>query len=90
MDALKVAEDNQKEIKEFMKLWNKLVMKYTQGEGQLSIQLIKLCQEFVDLYFDPRRPEIKTEMSRRAEMWLAHLITLYNSAKINAKDLHDL
>lgn len=90
MDALKVAEDNQKEIKEFMKLWNKLVMKYTQGEGQLSIQLIKLCQEFVDLYFDPLRPEIKTEMSRRAEMWLAHLITLYNSAKINAKDLHDL
>lgn len=90
MDALKVAEGYQKEIKEFMKLWNILVMKYTLGEGQLSIQLIKLCQEFSDIYFDPHTSNIKAEMSRRAEMWLAHLITLYNSAKINAKDLHDL
>ena len=90
MDALKVAEGYQKEIKEFMKLWNILVMKYTLGEGQLSIQLIKLCQEFMDIYFDPHTSNIKAEKSRRAEMWLAHLITLYNSAKINAKDLHDL
>ena len=76
------------ELKEFMNVWNQVTVEVPSDQIASDRARVKeYLRIFLDKYCDYQSNYIKADFVNRKQIFLAHLLNLYNASLINSRDL---
>ena len=77
------------ELKEFMNVWNQVTVELPTSQNIQNdrMRVKEYLTTFLDKYCDYQSNYIKADFVNRKQMFLAHLLNLYNASLINSQEL---
>ena len=92
MEKVAFSDPRKKELKEFMNLWNQVTLEteassLSEKSRNDTARVKEYANAFLPRYCDPNNYELKASIADKKQLWLSHLLNLYQAALFTSQDL---